>query len=196
MFAICSRSRKIKCRPSNYGDNICEACKASGCACVYQERDRIRAQRGIANFTVTPNCEPSSSTVTQLSGTSSVRVLKRRLPPRHASSSEGIRPDQTSVSAAPVTLPSVDDSNSNLTVENAAINIASETVHLFDPKRKNYPHPNLLLHFVHTFLLYSETAFPFFDTDYLISAASSATLPPLIANTIAAYSARLVALFS
>ncbi|THH10834.1 hypothetical protein EW145_g1054 [Phellinidium pouzarii] len=57
---IC-RSRKIRCRPTEYSDTKRETCKSSDMACVFKERDRIRAKRGIANFTAMPNIKPTNS---------------------------------------------------------------------------------------------------------------------------------------
>ena len=187
-FTPFSRTRKIKCRPSNSGDDVCEACKASGTRCVYEERDRIRAERGIASFTVTPSDEATSS------NQSSSRASTSR-----ASSSSPILSSYT-LGPVKATLAAQDNSRvlppplSSGTPSSIKIHTESyqsdDFLPLFDPLRPNYPHPHLLPHFVDVFLAYAGGIFPFLDANDTTSSAHSGTLNPSIANAIAAYAAR------
>lgn len=188
--SLCSRTKKIKCRPTSNGDDICEACKATETRCVYEERDRIRAERGIANFTVAPSNEASTSN----QGPS--RALTSR-----ASSSF---PSSSSYSVGPVkpTLAVQDHSRSRPppnppsssyffhSVVNPEENCLDNYPPLFDPYRPYYPHSRLLPHLVDVFLAYAGGIFPFLDPEDTMSAAVSGTMLPSIANAVSAYAAR------
>ncbi|TDL25049.1 hypothetical protein BD410DRAFT_718764 [Rickenella mellea] len=174
------RSRKIKCRPSGFGDDVCEACKIASSNCVYEERDRIRAERGIANFTVAPANAIQTPTKTL--------AAKRVARGSAKSSSRSVsRPPQ------PVRRPSEDerttDSDSTKS-QSPPVRDHNNVISLFDHRRPDYPSPNLLPHFVSLFFPHVGDRFPWLDPEDTLRSAVAGTLNPAVANCIAAFAAR------
>ncbi|KAL5511804.1 hypothetical protein ACEPAH_5022 [Sanghuangporus vaninii] len=182
------RIRKVKCRLTGRGDDKCESCEASGSVCVFEERNRIRSQRGIATFTVAPTrhshkINPKAS----LSGQSCESILPSEVfegasTSSLSSSSPSTSRKKSSHRARLLELPSEGQSST--------INDLHDETMLFDPCRKAYPHAKLLPSFIELFFLYAGCVFPFFDPVETARCAREGNLSPLIANCLAAYSAR------
>ncbi|KAL5490149.1 hypothetical protein ACEPAI_4982 [Sanghuangporus weigelae] len=191
------RIRKVKCRLTGRGDDKCESCEASGSVCVFEERNRIWSQRGIATFTVAPtrhshkinptaslsgqSCEtilpvevhegPSTSSLSSSSPSTSRKKLSHRNTPNNL-----------------LELPS--EGQSSIEGQNSTSNDLHDDSMLFDPCREAYPHPKLLPSLIDLFFLYAGCVFPFFDPVETARCAREGNLSPLIANCLAAYSAR------
>ncbi|EJD05671.1 uncharacterized protein FOMMEDRAFT_145122 [Fomitiporia mediterranea MF3/22] len=187
------RLKKIKCRPKDHGGGRCEACEASDSACVFEERDRIRRLRGIANFTVAPtwyarDTEPSILAQAGPSFTA-VETKERSSTPSSSSAATGssaLPKKAEQKRSATNTVGATPSSGEHRPGPDKYSNVFS----FFDPQRQGYPDPRLLPHFVDLFLIYAGSLFPFFDPDTTTRAAREGTLSPLIANCLSAYAAR------
>lgn len=93
-----SRTKKITCRPSKSANETCYACQTAGVICRYKERDRIRAERGIADFTVAPSEGPSLARSVGPSEASS-RSTSRRGSNASTASTASIQPPPEAVRA-------------------------------------------------------------------------------------------------
>ncbi|KAL5529372.1 hypothetical protein ACEPAG_5357 [Sanghuangporus baumii] len=191
------RIRKVKCRLTGRGDDKCESCEASGSVCVFEERNRIRSQRGIATFTVAPTRHSHKINPTaSLSGQSCETILPVEV--HEGPSTSGLSSSSPSTSRKKLShrntpnnlleLPSEGQSSSE--GQNSISNDLHDDSILFDPRREAYPHPKLLSRLVDLFFLYAGYVFPFFDPVETARCAREGSLSPLIANCLAAYSAR------
>ncbi|KLO11989.1 hypothetical protein SCHPADRAFT_876003 [Schizopora paradoxa] len=187
------RTRKLKCRPSKTGKDVCESCSQSGTACEFTERDNIRAQRGIASFSVKPEkanrkTAKNLQLVTRFELSSPPSFEPYRKPEPSYSVPNVDFSSRNSIPSFPSSPPG--SANAYYGVPSGWNIVSSRSLYLFDPSRPSYPHPHLLSHLTVIFFEYARGIFNFLDEEDIVNRVHNATLSALLANCIAAYSIR------
>ena len=181
-----SRSKKIKCKPSLSRSNTCETCLSADTPCLYQERDRIRAERGIANFTVhatqVDQNEPEVQKVQEVVPAATelsvnIRSVQQPSPPLAYQKEAFIQ----SI-FLPTPQPESPFSNSGLYTRNRH--------DLFDTYRPSFPNFRLLPHYITLFFKFTAGSFSFLNYQETMFLLQTDSLSPLMANCIAAYAVR------
>ena len=171
---------------------------------MFEERNRIRSQRGIATFTVAPtrHSHKTSSSSSRAPSSSEV-ILGCEAPSASTSSSsshsasrrKSSRGNTPSISVPGPGLPGQGKSKHWGNDQFSGDDFHEEDK-LFDPSRDAYPHPKLLPDLVDLFFLYAGSVFSFFNPVEIPRRAREGSLSPLIANCLAAYSARFASILS
>ncbi|KAF8507318.1 hypothetical protein BU17DRAFT_8983, partial [Hysterangium stoloniferum] len=188
------RVKKIKCQQST-PNSRCEACKTAKTPCLFGDRDRYQAERGVTcTWSTAIEESPASSPDT----TSRKRKLTPSPPmttwgptmspagPSSATVSAPTTPAQTaSTPAAYVNEFSVFPRNTTPSLDGASSVTSYHSLPLFDPIRPRLPHSQRMRHLGLLFFDTLGSHFPFLDRSDVMHRIEQRTCSPILANCIA-----------
>ena len=204
-----SRTRKIKCVQTSEGPE-CESCRNSATDCVYGDRERYHALRGVS--AAQSSAMPSPWNINPQSGSRSSKTHdKNKLQspttssvfedsPRESTSTASdmsqlvdiVSPTSASIPTTH-TIPATPCDNSPVPQKHMQDFLSnSSTSGFFSSDNPQYPREDLMLHLSEVFIVRLSAHLPFIDADTLRMSVNDGTLQPLLANGIAALACRYV----
>ncbi|KIJ44397.1 hypothetical protein M422DRAFT_779470, partial [Sphaerobolus stellatus SS14] len=187
------RIKKIKCQQAT-PNSQCEACKIAKTPCLFGDRDRYQAERGVTCTWSTPAQEPpfspDHSRRRKLPGGASSQFPLVQSFPVAEGPSRSVSPNYSFYTPNQAGPSHVGQFNAYPQTNHLDSGLSKTSLPLFDPSRPRYPHPYRMRALGNLFFETVGVHFPFLDRFDVLHRIEHRTCSAILCNTIGALALR------